>query len=72
MNTNMIHNILNVLGLLFGLWATVDLSTLGIANELAIVLAGWFLLISNSLKLIMNASRDGFSGMVKSQPPVEN
>lgn len=71
MNTNLIHNILNIFGLLFGLWATVDLSTLGIANELAIVLAGWFLLISNSIKLVMNALRDGVTGLVKTQPPVQ-
>lgn len=71
MNTNLIHNVLNILGLLFGLWATVDLSMLGISNELAIVLAGWFLLISNSIKLVINALRDGVTGLVKSQPPVQ-
>lgn len=71
MNTNMVHNAINVIGLLFGLWATADLSTLGITNETAAVLTGWFLLISNSIKLVMNALRDGLTGLVKTQPPVQ-
>lgn len=71
MNTNLVHNILNVSGLLFGLWATADLSSLGIPGEHAAALAGWFLLISNSVKLVMNTLRDGVTGLVAPQPPVE-
>lgn len=71
MNTNLAHNIINVLGLLFGLWATADLSSLGLEKETAIHLAGWFLLVSNSIKLGLNAFRDGLTGMVKPQPPVQ-
>lgn len=71
MNTNLLHNCINVLGLLTGLWATADLSALGLSSAAAAAVAGWFLLISNSLKLGLNAWRDGLTGMVKPQPPVQ-
>lgn len=72
MNTNLLHNILNVVGLLLGLWATVDLTSLGLEKATATMLAGWFLLGSNSLKLVLNTLRDGVTGLVKPQPPVQS
>ena len=71
MNTNLVHNILNASGLLFGMLAVTDLSTLGLSQETAIHAAAWFLLLSNSAKLLMNILRDGVTGLAANQPPVE-
>jgi hypothetical protein len=69
-NTNMIHNILNVLILISGVAAGFDWSVLaafGISAAFAAKLTAFFA----GLKLTINAIRDGFAGLVKDQPPVQ-
>ena len=66
MNTNLLHNILNFLIAIIGGLAAFDFS--------AIVSAPTAVKIVSALalaKLMMNALRDGLSGMVKPQPPVQ-
>jgi hypothetical protein len=65
-NTNLIHNILNVLILIFGAMAGFDFTSLGISVALSAKLAA----SAAALKLVINALRDGFVGMAKPQPPV--
>lgn len=67
MNTNFLHNILNVI---IALTAIVALP-----EVMAVIPAEWGVKIaaaSAGLKLVINAIRDGFSGMVKEQPPVKD
>lgn len=66
MNTNLIHNILNFLIAVMAGLAGFDFSAIvsaGTAGKIVAALA--------TLKLIMNALRDGLSGMAKTQPPVQ-
>lgn len=70
MNANMVHNILNFIGLLVAALLTYDWTQLGLTAEQAILVAGWVLLADKIIKLSMNLFRDGFSGLFKVQPPV--
>lgn len=70
MNTNAIHNVLNILGLLVGALITYDWAALGLAPATAATIAGGFLLADKIIKLAMNILRDGFGGLFKVQPPV--
>lgn len=70
MNANMIHNILNIIGLVLGSLISVDWTQLGISAPTAAALAGGVLAANNGVKLIMNIFRDGLSGLFKVQPPV--
>ncbi len=66
MNSNMIHNILNFLLAIVGGLMAFDFSSIvspGTAGTIIAVLSG--------AKLLMNAVRDGLSGMAKPQPPVQ-
>lgn len=71
MNTNAIHNILNLIGLLIGALITYDWTQLGLSAETAALVAGWVLLVDKIIKLAMNLFRDGLGGLFKPQPPVE-
>lgn len=66
MNTNLIHNILNVAIAILGAVATFDWSQF-IGTTLAVKLMAGLAL----LKLVINAVRDGLAGMAKTQPPVQ-
>jgi hypothetical protein len=70
MNTNAIHNILNLIGLIIGALITFDWTTLGFTAEQAALFAGWVLIADKVIKLAMNLLRDGLSGLFKAQPPV--
>jgi hypothetical protein len=70
MNTNMIHNILNVLILVSGAAAGFDwsvLASMGVTAAFAAKLTAFFA----GSKLIINAIRDGLAGLTKEQPPVQ-
>lgn len=71
MNTNMIHNILNLIGLIVGSLITFDWAQLGLSPEVAASIAGGVLLADKIIKFAMNIFRDGFTGLWKVQPPVE-
>jgi hypothetical protein len=61
-NTNLLHNILNVVIAILGATATFDWSQF-IGTTLAVKLMAGAAL----LKLVINAVRDGLAGMVKPQ-----
>lgn len=70
LNTNVFHNLLNAATLVTSLAAVVeyfDWTTFGVEPEVAVLVAG----IASLTKLVINAIRDGVSGMVKDQPPVK-
>ena len=66
MNTNTIHNILNFAMALCAVALLPELHTI-FPEDIAIKLASG----AATLKLIINVIRDGFSGLVKDQPPVK-
>lgn len=82
MNTNAIHNILNVLIAGMGIITTmlVGAGCTQLADKLDCTLASvpawllpWVIGIAGALsavKVVMNLVRDGFSGLFKQQPPV--
>jgi hypothetical protein len=70
MNTNAIHNVLNLIGLVIGSLVTFDWAGLGLSPTAAAMLAGWVLLGDKVIKLAMNIFRDGPTGLFKPQPPV--
>lgn len=70
MNTNLIHNILNVIGLIIGALLTYDWTMLGMSDKMAATVAAAVLLVDKIIKLGINLTRDGVSGLVKDQPPV--
>lgn len=67
MNTNLIHNILNIAMIIVAGLAGFDYVGLGLDP----VLAGKIVAALGSLKMIINVIRDGFTGLVKEQPPVQ-
>lgn len=71
MNANLIHNVLNLIGLVIGALITFDWAQLGLAPETAAFIAGAVLLADKIIKLTMNIFRDGVTGLWKVQPPVE-
>lgn len=71
MNVNFLHNLMNVVGLIIGALITFDWTQLGFTAEQAALFAGWVLIGDKVIKLGMNITRDGVTGLVKTQPPVE-
>lgn len=71
MNTNAIHNILNLVGLIFGALIAYDWTQLGLSAESAAFVAGAVLLGDKIIKLAINIFRDGIGGLFKTQPPVK-
>lgn len=71
MNTNLIHNILNVAIIVITGLAGFDWLALGSAVGLDPVLAAKIVTGLGTLKMIMNVIRDGLAGLVKQQPPVQ-
>lgn len=70
MNTNLLHNVLNVIGLIIGALLTYDWTMLGMSDKMAATVAAAVLLVDKIIKLGINLTRDGVSGLVKDQPPV--
>ena len=72
MNTNMIHNILNIVGLIIGSLLAYDWTMLGLSASQAAFVAGIVLTADKIIKLAMNVLRDGLGGLFKAQPPVQS
>ncbi len=70
MNTNAIHNILNLIGLIVGSLITFDWANLGLSPEVAATIAGGVLLADKVIKFAINILRDGIGGLFAVQPPV--
>lgn len=76
LNSNFIHNILNVLIAVNGflLWLNCSVGTGGVASceqswvppQVAIAIVAF----AGVLKIIINVGRDGLAGLTKAQPPV--
>jgi ABC-type amino acid transport system permease subunit len=66
-NTNLIHNILNILMIVVAGLAGFDFVGLGLDP----ILAGKIVAGLGTAKMIINVIRDGFSGLTKQQPPVQ-
>jgi len=71
MNSNLIHNILNLAGVVVGSLVAFDWTSLGLAPAAAATVAGGLLTAQSLIKLGINVSRDGLSGLVQPQPPVQ-
>lgn len=72
MNSNALHNLLNLVGLIVGALITFDWTSLGFTAEQAALVAGWVLLGDKVIKFAINIVRDGVTGLWKPQPPVES
>jgi hypothetical protein len=66
MNTNLLHNILNIVSAVIAALSVPEVTAL-IPPAYAIGILGAL----STAKLIVNAARDGVAGMVKPQPPVK-
>lgn len=66
MNTNLIHNILNV--------AIAIIAIISLPEVTALLPPSWGLTlvaVASVAKTVINVIRDGISGLVKPQPPVQ-
>lgn len=70
MNTNALHNILNLLGLVIGSLIAFDWAGLGLSPSVAAAIASGVLIADKVIKLAINVLRDGVGGLFKAQPPV--
>jgi hypothetical protein len=70
MNTNALHNILNLLGLVVGSLIAFDWAGLGLSPSVAAAIASGVLIADKVIKLAINVLRDGVGGLFKAQPPV--
>jgi hypothetical protein len=71
MNANLFHNLLNFASLIIGSLVTYDWTTLGVNPATAAQIAGGVLAANSVIKLGVNISRDGLTGLVAPQPPVQ-
>ena len=67
MNTNLLHNILNVAMIIVAGLAGFDFVGMGIDP----VLAGKIVAVLGGVKMVINVLRDGVTGLTKPQPPVQ-
>lgn len=66
MNTNIIHNIINILITVVAALMAVDW-TVFFSPEVG----GTIIAVLSTIKLVINTTRDGLTGLVKEQPPVK-
>lgn len=66
MNTNALHNILNIVIAVIAALGAMDWSVIMSPSTAAMVVTGLA-----TVKVIVNVLRDGLSGLTKPQPPVE-
>jgi len=66
MNTNLIHNIINIVIAVVAAFAVFDWSVFFDAETAAGIVGGL-----SALKIVMNLVRDGLTGLWKTQPPVQ-
>ena len=71
MNANLFHNILNVIFGIIGVLVLADWTAFGFDAPTSVKIVGGLMVAQNALKLIINVSRDGVSGLAKPQPPVD-
>lgn len=70
MNSNFFHNILNVAFGIVGVLVVADWTAFGFDAEMSVKIVGALLVAQNTLKLGINVTRDGLTGLFKPQPPV--
>lgn len=70
MNANLFHNILNIAFLIIGVLVTFDWTVFGFDAAVTVKIVGALVLVQSLLKLGINITRDGVTGLVKPQPPV--
>lgn len=66
MNTNLLHNILNIVMALTAVALVPEVQAI-LPTEIAVAVASG----AATLKLIVNVLRDGLGGLAKNQPPVQ-
>lgn len=66
MNSNAIHNVLNILIAIVAIVSLPEVMAL-LPPEIGLSIAG----IAATAKVVINVVRDGLGGLVKSQPPVQ-
>lgn len=66
MNSNLLHNILNVVMALTAIALLPEVQAI-LPPELAVAVASG----AATVKLVINVIRDGITGLVKEQPPVK-
>jgi hypothetical protein len=71
MNTNMVHNILNLPGLIVASLILYDWTALGLSPSTAAMVSARYLLADKVIKFGMNVTRDGLTGLWKVEPPVK-
>lgn len=71
MNSNAFHNFLNIAFAIIGVLVTFDWAVFGFAPEITVKIVGGLMLAQNMLKLGINVSRDGATGLFAPQPPVK-
>lgn len=71
LNVNLIHNVLNLLGLIVGSLMLYDWTQLGLDAAQAATISAAFLTADKVIKFTLNIFRDGLTGLWKVQPPVK-
>ncbi|WP_267550411.1 hypothetical protein [Rhizobium rhizogenes] len=81
MNSNLIHNVINVVIILvaaitagLSAWGCTTLATGALdcsASTIPPQYSGALIALLGALKLLINVARDGFGGLTKPQPPVD-
>ncbi|WP_275790582.1 hypothetical protein [Pararhizobium gei] len=71
MNSNLFHNILNLVAGIIGVLILTDWTALGFSTTTAAQIAAGTLIAQNVIKLTINVTRDGLTGLIKAQPPVK-
>lgn len=66
MNTNLLHNIINILLILVPALETFDWTPF-FSEQVALQIVG----VLGLAKILINVIRDGFTGLAKNQPPVQ-
>ncbi len=67
MNTNLLHNILNVILAVVAVMSLPEVAAF-LPPEVAVMVAG----AVGTVKLMINVIRDGIKGLTKPQPPVSS
>jgi hypothetical protein len=67
MNTNLLHNILNVALAIVAILSLPEVASF-LPPEIAVMVAG----AVGTAKLMINVIRDGITGLTKNQPPVSS
>lgn len=71
LNSNTLHNLISLILLIVGALGTFDWTSLGATPETAVHIVSALALVTSVLKLLVNVSRDGVTGLIKPQPPVQ-